>query len=45
MGYEFDEPFVTVKERIRDNANLSQKSEIQTVANKEDIQVNSSKLQ
>ena len=39
MGDEFDGLFATVKERIRDNANLSLKAEIQTVANKEEILV------
>ena len=37
--------FDAVKEWIRDNANLSLKAEIQMVANKEEIQVNSSDIQ
>ena len=44
MGDEFDELLVTVKERFRDNANLSLKAKIQTVASKEDIYVNASNI-
>ena len=45
MGDQFDELFDIVKERIRDNANLSLKAKIQTAANKKDIQVNASDIQ
>ena len=35
MGGEFDTVFDVVKERIRDNAHLSLKAEVQSQANKE----------
>ena len=41
----FDALFDAAKERIRDNANLSLKNKTQTVANKEDILVNSTNIQ